>query len=297
MSEKIEELAGYLSSIDRKMDQLREENRELRRTVERLIKISESIDRDIQRTRVDLAARLHLTSVVMALLDYVSVTSKLETLKSVEGKLGERLKEVKELYGSKIREIMRDYVDAISDFFGHFIRRARGDLDLIRGVLSKEKVLKETYEILDPSFLDPELVKIALENDTIERMKDAHRTFEILTEASKLLEDASKLEENFKGMLAKYEVRLPSEVTLLVPIIGIEAHFDGKKLMSILGPAETWETVPQFSKRAADYASSFIESYPVELTREQVSRVKQLLLNLARDEDEKKLIEQMELVV
>lgn len=297
MSEKIEELARYLSSIDRKMEQLREENRELRRTLERLVKISESIDRNIQRTRVDLAARLHLTSVVMALLDYVSVASKLETLMSIESKLRERLKEVRELYSNKIREIMRDYVDTISDFFGHFIRRARVDLDLIGEVLSKDKVLREVYEILDPNFLDPELVKIALENDTIERMKDARRTFEILTEASKLLEDASKLEENFKGMLARYEVRLPSDVTLFVPIIGVEAQLDGKNLMSIRGPAESWETVPLFSKRAAEYASRFIGSYPIMLTPEQVSRIKQLLLNLARDEDEKKLIERMELVV
>lgn len=289
-------LEKRLSSIDNKLGRLRED-------IGKLVEISKDTNQNVQRlreevkrTRLDLAVRLHLLSIVMGLLDYVSVSSKLETLRGVRNELQARLSKARELYVEKLREIIRDYMSAVDNFLSHFLGRARGDLDLIRATASKDEVVREMYRLLDPERFDPEVVKLALEYDTAERARDVRGIFEVLTDASGYLERASRLEEDFRRLLSKYEADLSSEAMLFIPVIRVEAQLDGTLLERICAPAFSWEKVPELSKRAAKYSAELLKSYPVAITREQVARVKQLLVDLAKSDDERRLIEEMEVV-
>ncbi|MEZ0346166.1 MAG: hypothetical protein ABWK01_06420 [Infirmifilum sp.] len=251
----------------------------------------------LERTRVDLAARLYLVSTVLGILDYISVKSRLTALRDIEDKLRAGLEEAKAVYREKIREIMRDYMSAVSGFFSHFLARARGDFDLIRSVLAREKAVEDVYELFKPESVDSEVVALALRHDTAARAEDVSRALKLLAEASGVLERASTLERGLREKLGKFEVEVPAEGVVMLPVLGVLVALDGTVLSEVRGPSESWEKVAPLSLRVAEYAKERVWEYPVAVSGEVLQGVKRLLLGLAQGGDEKRLIEEMKLVV
>ena len=300
-------MSGDVGALQRSMYELLREIRSLQervlsleRTVDRrirdLIQVAQSIDSNISRTRLDISSRVLLLSAVVGLTSYVAVASRLAALRDFASRLRERLGGAVELYRDRMLEVFRDYLSAVRDFFAHFTRRARLELDLIRETLAAESVVVSMYRRLEPSYVDPDVVKLVSEEDIAGRLKAVEVIASTLTEAKELLEEASKLAENFRELLESHEVgeiSLREDEVLLLPVLRVEAELDGSSYSKTIPPCWDWGKEEELSRRVLSFAAERVTRYPLSLTEDHVRGVKRLLERLAQDEDEKRLVQEM----
>lgn len=300
MSGDIGALQRSIYELLREISILKEHVASLERTVDRRIRdltqVAQSIDNNISRTRLDISSRVLLLSTVVGLTSYVAVTSRLTALRDFANRLRERLGGAVELYRDRMFEVFRDYLSAVGDFFAHFTRRARLELDLMREILAAESVVTSMYGRLEPSYADPDIVKLVSEEDVAGRLKAVEVIASTLAEAKGLLEDASRLTENFRKIFESHEVSeisLGEDEVLLLPVLRVEAEIDGSKHSRTIPPCWDWDREEELSRRMSSYVAERLTSYPFRLTEEHVSGFKRLLEQLAGDEDERRLIREM----
>ena len=288
------EIRALKSDLRTLMGELIRETREINRNLE-------TINSNITETRLDLSARLLMVKALSALLDYADIRSRLDSLKVIKKAMTEKMEEVLRIFREKYGEIMRDYLNAIGDFFNQFVRRARNDLELMRSILRNEERVEALYATLEPEYVDDEILDIAVSRDIAKRIEALKDIKEKLTAAADELEQASKVAENFYNLLLKYEVkglRPPSDrQLLLLPVVKVSVRLGEDEFEDTTGPLLSWETRNALSEQAARYVSESIENYPLPLSDRDAERLKELLLGLAESDDERELLEKVEIEV
>jgi len=290
-----------ISRLEGKVDSLRGEVDYMRRSLERalseLIEKAGEINTNISITRRDISARLLATKLVLTYIDYTTIKSRLLAMKNVREKLRQRMQEVVNIFKEKFSEIMRDYLNAIGDFYNQFVRRVKNDLLLLKELKDNEYYVDEMYRTLEPQYVDPELVDIVINRDIVMRIESLKNATMNLENAASVLEEASNVSSNFLKLLQKYEIAAagPEVQYILLPVVRVEVEFGGEKKSKVFGPTNSWEKMPKFSERMARYAEQRILDFPSEMTEERLEAVKELLLSLARNDEEKKLIKNMEI--
>lgn len=295
------EIHEAISRLERKVDSLRGEvdymTRSLERALDKLIEKAGEINANISVTRRDISARLLATKLVLTYIDYTAAKSRLLAMKNVQKKLMRRMQEATNIFKEKFGEIMRDYLDSIRDFYIQFTRRVKNDLFLLEWVKNNEFYVEDMYRTLDPQYVDPELLDIVINKDIVMRIKSLKNITKNLEKAADVLEEASNVSSNFQKLLQKYEIAatVPEVQYILLPVVRVEVEFGGRKKSKVFGPTNSWEKMPTFTEKMIRYVDQKILDFPSEVTREKQEAVKELLLSLARNDEEKMLIKNMKI--
>ncbi|QOJ78957.1 hypothetical protein IG193_00375 [Infirmifilum lucidum] len=298
----LRELIHQNSQILGLLQSVRDSISGLRKDVQKVDGELLKIDSSINRMRNEVALRLLLTNALDVMLDYAAVKSRLEALTSFRDVIAKKLKEVEEVFVKKYQEIISDYLDAIRDYAAQFARRAQGDFKLLKLALDEREQVRTFYDLAQPEYVDPELLEIVTHEDIKRRIETLKEIREKLAGASTRLEKASGVQKAFKERVSQFlfPVTPPdgTDVTLvLLPVVKVVVEHDSASLEGTTGPLLAWEKPLEINNKLVSFASSYIDNNPVALSQESVHKLKQMLLSLARDPSERRLIEEWEIRV
>ena len=302
---------GEISSLRSEIYSLKREIDEMRATLEsylsRLVEISRSMDgklsdinRSLERNRMDVAVRLIYLKAMFLAMEYMESNAKLKSLREYLDYIEDKLKETSKNFKEHYVEIMEAYLQTVDNVFDQFVKVSQNEFRLLDMTLSMMEDVKAMYELLEPEYVDEDLLRLAVETDIAKRIESLEKIKKALSEASTKLSEASTTYERVHGQLLEYAFASRSfkdeKIIVFLPVTRIKVSFkDGgeESITDTFGPRFEYNLPLSIEEKLLDYVGDRVEDFPLDIDLGKVREKLRVLEREARDEDEKRLIRRM----
>ncbi len=307
------------------MSMIREEIRELKRDIyalrrdvgsmasmlERyfiqLIEISSSIDTKLSTidntlkiNRVDIAARLLYLKAMFLAMEYMESNAKLKSLREYISYIEEKLYEAQKNFMQHYIEIMNAYLETIDNVFNQFINISQNEFRLLDMTLSMIEDVRSIYELLEPEYVDNDLLKLAVKTDIAKRIESLEKIKEALSEASTKLSEASTTYERIHSQLLEY-VFTPSllkdeKLVVFLPVTRIKVVFkngEEESVVDTFGPRFKYDLPLSIEEKLLEYVGDKVEDFPLNIDLRKVKEKLRILERETKERDEKNLVKKM----
>ncbi|RLE80147.1 MAG: hypothetical protein DRJ52_07015 [Thermoprotei archaeon] len=259
------------------------------------VKLDAILD-EVEKTRLDVAARLILFKSALLAIDYLRYDAREKALLEYLSFLESKMKESENILKEKYAEVIKDYLNLIENILDQFMRISSGEFEILQHTLKLEKDVSFLYDLLKPEYVDRDIVDLAMQVDVDKRLKSIQRIKDRLSKAAKMLEEASTSVDRLKKSIADYEFdsirKVKNKAYLFLPVLRVEVCLDGRKESIITGPVLRKGSISALSTKAAKTVSFFIENFPATITKRELAEIKKRVLKLATSDDEVRLIEE-----
>jgi len=306
-----ERVMQAISSLRSEIRELRNEVQRMRSAMEeylrQLLKISSSMSTTLENINVrlednrrDLAIRLIYLKAMLLATEYAESSARLKSMEEYLKYLEERLGESEKIFREQYLEIMNAYLQTIDNVFEQFISISQNEFRLMEMTLSMMEDVRRMYELLEPEYIDEDVVRLAVEADISKRLEALEKIKRVLSEATAKLTEASTAYERVQGQLLKFAFRAaPTEekgFILFLPVTRVKVLFKGdteRLVVDTFGPRFEKNAPLSIEEKLVSYVGDRVEEYPARVNVERVRERLSELKREAREPDEEALVEEM----
>jgi hypothetical protein len=267
----------------------------LERLIERLIeehrKYSEKILAEIKQSRLE---------VLMGFLasELASTRARKASLEQQLNYLDKKFREVTELYYTRFKSIIVEYLKSIRDYSRQFLELAEPEFNSLRKVKSQVEFAQEFSRELEKrySWINEELVNALVTVDLEARINDMKRLIESLEDLQKQLIAQSSSYRDIQEKINKYS--FPRDIAhhgtvIYLPIVAVKCEFTGEKATYYMGPSADAPIIQSILEKPP----SLEDKYRLPPSEIDVEKLRKKLATLATDPQEKSLLERIEIEV
>jgi hypothetical protein len=263
---------------------------EVARLQRELISRVGGLHQELQRARRELLA-------TMIASEYARVVARKLSLRSQLNYLSRKFEEVSELFYDRYRTLVVEYLKNIRDYLRQFLDMAEPEFSVLRKVASCVKSSESFAELVEPTWIDEELVEVVVGADLKARVEDMKQLVSSMEELYRKLSTQAELRKSVFEVIERHS--LPTQLAkpgtvLYLPVLVVEVEVDGRKL--------SWTQTPFDSKAPlalalASEAYNLREKHAIKLGAEEKEKIVAKLATMAKDPEERKLIEGAEVEV
>jgi hypothetical protein len=270
----------------------------LERLVERLIDENRKILEALERNRSEIAkSRLEvLTSFLGS--ELARVRARKENLERQLTYLQEKFQEVSDLYYTRFKAIIVDYLKNIRDYSKQFLEMAEPEFNSLRRVKAQIELAEAFSRELEEkySWINEELLSALVNVDLEARIRDMRRLVNALEKLQEYLVAQTKSYRDLREKVDKYSFPrgLAGHGTVLyLPIVAVRCEIRGESTTHFMGPSREAPIV----QRILSSPPKLEDKYRVAPSEVDVDKLRRKLATLASDPEERRLLESIEIEV
>lgn len=270
----------------------------LERLVERLIDENRKILEALERNRSEIAkSRLEvLTSFLGS--ELARVRARKENLERQLTYLQEKFQEVSDLYYTRFKAIIVDYLKNIRDYSKQFLEMAEPEFNSLRRVKAQIELAEAFSRELEEkySWINEELLSALINVDLEARIRDMRRLVNALEELQEYLIAQTKSYRYLREKVDKYSFPrgLAGHGTVLyLPIVAVRCEIRGERATHFMGPSRE----APIMQRILSSPPKLEDKYRVAPSEVDVDKLRRKLATLASDPEERRLLESIEIEV
>jgi len=270
----------------------------LERLVERLIEENRKILEALERNRSEIAkSRLEvLTSFLGS--ELARVRARKENLERQLTYLQEKFQEVSDLYYTRFKAIIVDYLKNIRDYSKQFLEMAEPEFNSLRRVKAQIELAEAFSRELEEkySWINEELLSALINVDLEARIRDMRRLVNALEKLQEYLVAQTKSYRDLREKVDKYSFPrgLAGHGTVLyLPIVAVRCEIRGESTTHFMGPSREAPIV----QRILSSPPKLEDKYRVTPSEVDVDKLRRKLATLASDPEERRLLESIEIEV
>lgn len=270
----------------------------LERLVERLIDENRKILEALERNRSEIAkSRLEvLTSFLGS--ELARVRARKENLERQLTYLQEKFQEVSDLYYTRFKAIIVDYLKNIRDYSKQFLEMAEPEFNSLRRVKAQIELAEAFSRELEEkySWINEELLSALINVDLEARIRDMRRLVNALEKLQEYLVAQTKSYRDLREKVDKYSFPrgLAGHGTVLyLPIVAVRCEIRGESTTHFMGPSREAPIV----QRILSSPPKLEDKYRVTPSEVDVDKLRRKLATLASDPEERRLLESIEIEV
>jgi predicted transcriptional regulator len=277
-----------LSRLERLIERLIEESR---RHSEKILEELERNRSEIRKSRLEI-----LTSFLGS--ELARVRARKASLEQQLAYLNRKFQEVTEIYYTRFKAVLIDYLKSIRDYSRQFLEMAEPEFSSLRKVKAQVEFAEEFSQELERrySWINEELVSALVNVDLEARINDMKRLVESLEKLQEQLVAQSRSYRDLQGKIEKYS--FPRDIArhgtvLYLPIVAVRCEVGGEKAIHYLGPSVDAPIVKSILSRPP----ALDDKYRLPPSEVDVDKLRKKLATLAADPQERSLLESVEIEV
>ncbi|UNQ73384.1 cullin [Infirmifilum sp. NZ] len=297
MRAEIRELRGEVLTLERALTSY----------LERLVSISSAmsatlgnIHSRLEENRRDVAIRLIYLKAMLLSMEYLESSTKLKSMEEYLKYVEERLKEAESGFKEHYLEIMRAYLQTVDNVFDQFVSISQDEFRLMDMTLSLMEDIRSMYQLLEPEYVDKDIVRLAVETDISRRIESLEKIKAALSKAKEKLSEASTTYERVSGQLLRFAFKPVSvkerETVLFLPVTRVRVTFKGEReepVVETFGPRLDENKPLSIEDRLVSYVSGRLEGFPLKVDTDKIKSKLSALMSEAKEPDEKGVIAKM----
>jgi len=273
-----------LSRLEGLIERLINENR-------RILEALEKNTREIAKSRLEV-----LTSFLGS--ELARVRARKESLERQLTYLQEKFQEVLELYYTRFKATIVDYLRSIRDYSKQFLEMAEPEFSSLRKIKAQIEHAETFSQELEKkySWINEELLNVLINVDLEARIKDMRRLVEALEKLQEYLAAQTKSYRDLRERIDKYSFPrgLASHGTILyLPIVAAKCEVRNESMTYFMGPGRE----APIMQRILSSPPRLEERYRVPRSEVDVDKLRRKLATLASDPEERRLLESIEIEV
>jgi len=263
---------------------------EVARLQRELISRVGGLHQELQKTRRELLATIIASEIARVFARKLSLRSQLNYL-------SRKFEEVSEIFYDRYRTLVIEYLKNIRDYLRQFLDMAEPEFSVLRKVAGYAKNSDSFAELVEPTWIDEELVEVVVGADLRARVEDMKQLVSSMEELYRKLSAQAELRKSVFKVLEKHS--LPTQLAkpgtiLYLPILVVEVEVDGRKLSLTQTP---FDSKAPLALALASEAYNRREKHTMKLGAGEREKIVAKLSTLAKDPEERKLIEEAEVEV
>jgi len=273
-----------LSRLEKLLERLLEENREILKALERN-------RQEIVKSRMEILASFLSSELAKARARKERLERQLEYLKA-------KFQEVMELYYTRFKAIITDYLKSIRDYSKQFLEMAEPEFNSLGRIKTQIELAEEFSQELEKeySWINEELLNALINVDLEARIKDMRKLIETLEKLQDYLIAQTKSYRDLREKISKYSFPrgMASHGTILyLPLVAVKCEFGNEEITHFMGPGREAPIV----QRILSNPPKLEEMYKVPPGEVDVDKLRKKLATLASSPEERSLLESIEIEV
>jgi len=263
----------------------------LERLIEEDRRNAEKIVAEIKKSKFEI-----LTSLLVS--ELARVRSRRNSLQQQLAYTTKKFQEVTEIYYSRFKAIIIDYLKNIRDYSRQFLEMAEPEFNSLRRIKAQVEFAEEFSQELEKKYnwINDELVGALVNVDLEARINDMKKLIENLDKLRKQLIAQSSSYRDIQEKINKYS--FPRDIArhgtvIYLPIVAVKCEFAGEKATYYMGPSADAPMVRSILEKPP----ALEDKYRLPPSEVDVDKLKKKLATLAADPQERSLLERIEIEV
>jgi len=263
----------------------------LERLIEEDRRNAEKIVAEIKKSKFEI-----LTSLLVS--ELARVRSRINSLQQQLAYTTKKFQEVTEIYYSRFKAIIFDYLKNIRDYSKQFLEMAEPEFNSLRRIKAQVEFAEKFSQELEKKYnwINDELVGALVNVDLEARINDMKKLIENLDKLQKQLIAQSSSYRDIQEKINKYS--FPRDIArhgtvIYLPIVAVRCEFAGEKATYYMGPSADAPIIQSILEKPP----SLEDKYRLPPSEIDVEKLRKKLATLATDPQEKSLLERIEIEV